>query len=75
MSAKYEAFRALTEAELEKAFSGGEEMPQHRLIEAIRYSLLAGGHTQPVQSEVLSAAIPAWRFLLRVRLKCCIPIR
>ena len=43
MSAKYEAFRALTEAELEKAFSGGEEMPQHRLIEAIRYSLLAGG--------------------------------
>lgn len=33
----------MAENELEKALSGGEDMPQHRLIEAMRYSLLAGG--------------------------------
>ena len=43
MSATYEAYRAMVEAELENTFRAGEEMPQHRLIEAIRYSLLAGG--------------------------------
>lgn len=43
MSARYEAYRELAEAALEKAFAGGDEMPQHRLIEAMRYSLLAGG--------------------------------
>ena len=43
MPMTYETYRAMAETELEKAFAGGEEMPQHRLIEAIRYSLLAGG--------------------------------
>ena len=43
MSAIYDAYRAMAEAEIEEIFAGGEEMPQHRLIEAIRYSLLAGG--------------------------------
>lgn len=33
----------MAEAELEKVLSGGESLPQHRLIEAMRYSLLAGG--------------------------------
>ena len=33
----------MAENEIEKAFSGVEDMPQHRLIEAMRYSLLAGG--------------------------------
>ena len=43
MSATYEIYRDMAQAELENAFAGGEEMPQHRLIEAMRYSLLAGG--------------------------------
>ena len=43
MPLTYEDYRAMAEAELEKTFAGGEKMPQHRLIEAIRYSLLAGG--------------------------------
>lgn len=43
MSATYETYRAMVEAELEKTFAGGEDLPQHRLIEAMRYSLLAGG--------------------------------
>ena len=43
MPSTYEEFRALVEAELEKLFSGCEDMPQHRLFEAMRYSLLAGG--------------------------------
>ncbi|PKM74082.1 MAG: geranyl transferase [Firmicutes bacterium HGW-Firmicutes-16] len=33
----------MAEAEIEKILAGGERMPQHRLIEAMRYSLLAGG--------------------------------
>jgi len=43
MTETYEAYRAMAEAGLEKFFSGGENMPFHRLIEAMRYSLLAGG--------------------------------
>ena len=43
MPATYEAYRAMAENEIEKAFEGGEELPQRRLIEAMRYSLLAGG--------------------------------
>lgn len=33
----------MVEAGLEKRFSGGEELPFNRLLEAMRYSLLAGG--------------------------------
>lgn len=43
MSARYEEYRAMAEAALEKCFSISPELPHHRLIEAIRYSLLAGG--------------------------------
>ncbi len=43
MSEEYDKYRAMAQAELEKAFAGGEELPQHRLIESMRYSLLAGG--------------------------------
>jgi len=39
----YENYRALAETALEKAFKDGSDMPQRRLIEAMRYSLLAGG--------------------------------
>ncbi|MDR1132150.1 MAG: polyprenyl synthetase family protein, partial [Oscillospiraceae bacterium] len=43
MSASYESYRALAEQALESALSGGETLPHYRLIEAMRYSLLAGG--------------------------------
>ena len=43
MSATYETYRDMVQTELETAFAGGEELPQYRLIEAMRYSLLAGG--------------------------------
>ena len=43
MSATYEAYREMIEAELERTFPVGDEMPQRRLIEAMRYSLFAGG--------------------------------
>ena len=43
MPATYEAYRTMAEAEIGKALSGGEDLPQHRLIESMRYSLLAGG--------------------------------
>ncbi|MFB0920010.1 MAG: polyprenyl synthetase family protein [Oscillospiraceae bacterium] len=43
MTATYEAYRVMAEAEIGKALAGGEDLPQHRLIEAMRYSLLAGG--------------------------------
>lgn len=39
----YEKHRAAVERELEGFLSGGGDMPQRRLIEAMRYSLLAGG--------------------------------
>ncbi len=39
----YESYLALFERELEKSFVSAQDMPQHRLIEAMRYSLLAGG--------------------------------
>jgi len=39
----YDKYRDMAEKELEKVFEGGGDMPQHRLIEAMRYSLLAGG--------------------------------
>lgn len=39
----YEKHRAAVERELEGVLSGGGDMPQRRLIEAMRYSLLAGG--------------------------------
>ena len=43
MSELYDKYRAMVQAELEKTFAGGEDLPQHRLVESIRYSLLAGG--------------------------------
>ena len=43
MSATYEAYRVMIETQLEKTLSCADEMPQRRLIEAMRYSLLAGG--------------------------------
>ncbi len=43
MPSTYEAYKKMAEAEIEKALAGGESLPQHRLIEAMRYSLLAGG--------------------------------
>ena len=43
MSATYEAYREMIEAELQKMLPVGDEMPQHRLVEAMRYSLFAGG--------------------------------
>ena len=43
MSEQYDKYREMAQAELEKAFSGGDDLPQHRLIESMRYSLLAGG--------------------------------
>lgn len=43
MSSKYEAYRMMAEEELEKAFKGGEVFTFNRLIQAMRYSLLAGG--------------------------------
>ncbi len=39
----YERYRELVEHELREFMAGNEDMPQHRLIEAMRYSLLAGG--------------------------------
>lgn len=39
----YEAYRAMAEAGLEKRFSYGDGLPYPRLLEAMRYSLLAGG--------------------------------
>lgn len=39
----YESYLDLFERELEKSFAGAQDMPQHRLAEAMRYSLLAGG--------------------------------
>ncbi len=43
MSPIYDVYKDMAEKELEKVLAGGEEMPQRRLIEAMRYSLLAGG--------------------------------
>jgi len=43
VSETYDEYCAMAEAELEKALAGGEDLPQHSLIEAMRYSLLAGG--------------------------------
>ena len=43
MHSRYDEYKAMVDAELDKMYSGGEEMPQHRLIESMRYSLLAGG--------------------------------
>ncbi len=38
-----EDYRRMAEAEIAQTFRGGEKLPQHRLLEAMRYSLLAGG--------------------------------
>ena len=43
MPATYEEYRAMAENEIGRALAGGEDLPQHKLIEAMRYSLLAGG--------------------------------
>lgn len=58
MSAVYENYKALIEKELEQAFAGGEELPQHRLLESMRYSLLAGGkRVRPVLTLAFCAAM------------------
>lgn len=58
MSAAYESYKALIEKELEQAFAGEEGLPQHRLLEAMRYSLLAGGkRVRPVLTLAFCAAM------------------
>ncbi len=58
MSAVYENYKALVEEVLEKAFAEGEALPQHRLLEAMRYSLLAGGkRIRPVLTLAFCAAM------------------
>lgn len=58
MSAAYENYKALIEKELERAYAGGEALPQHRLLEAMRYSLLAGGkRVRPVLTLAFCAAM------------------
>lgn len=38
-----EDYRIMAEEEISKAFRSDDKLPQHRLLEAMRYSLLAGG--------------------------------
>ena len=57
MSASVEDYRLMAEAELAKRFRCGETLPQHRLLEAMRYSLLAGGkRVRPVLVLAFCAA-------------------
>lgn len=58
MSTDFEHYRTLAECALEKAFSGGEALPFARLIEAMRYSLLAGGkRIRPVLTLAFCEAV------------------
>lgn len=57
MMTAYEGYRAMVERELEKSFVCTETMPQQRLLDAMRYSLLAGGkRIRPVLTLEFCAA-------------------
>ncbi len=58
MSADFERYRALVQCALEHVLSGGEALPFARLIEAMRYSLLAGGkRIRPVLTLAFCEAV------------------
>ena len=57
MSATVEDYRQMAEAEIAQCFRGSEKLEHHRLLEAMRYSLLAGGkRVRPVLVLAFCAA-------------------